>query len=284
MVKKKIDTRAIGLDAGLGFIRWLTGAENLHYGLWTGLEQKAENIGKAQAAYTEKLFGYLPAGPLSILDVGGGAGETAKKLIGLGHRVEIVVPSPLLAARCRQNAPEAKVHEMPFEDFASDDKFDLCLFSESFQYIPLDLALDKALGYITDTGHVLIADCFRSDNFTRSGKTRIAGGGHPVTKFREALDDRPVSVLKEEDITEAVAPSIDLEQALFHVFGDAITLIDAEMTAKKPKARWLLSKTLNTFLGKRRAHRLNQRLRGNERTGEVFTHNNRYLITLLQRK
>ena len=41
----------------------------------------------------------LPEGPLRILDIGGGAGETAKKLLALGHSVEIVVPSAFLAAR-----------------------------------------------------------------------------------------------------------------------------------------------------------------------------------------
>lgn len=283
MGKKKINTQAIGLDAGLGFIRWLTGAENLHYGLWTGLEPKAENLGAAQSAYTDKLFGYLPEGHLSILDVGGGAGETAKKLIALGHRVEIVVPSPLLAARCRENASEAVVHEMPFEDFQSEARFDLCLFSESFQYIPQELALDKALNHITPDGHVLIADCFRSEDFAPGGTTRIAGGGHPVAKFRAALEARPFEVLKQEDITEAVAPSIDLEQALFHVFGDAISLIDAELVDKRPKARWMLKSAIAMFMGKRRAHRLNRRLRGNDRTGDVFVRNNRYLITLLKR-
>ena len=50
MARQKIDTNAIGLDAGLGFIRWLTGAENLHYGLWTGLPVQADNVGAAQAA------------------------------------------------------------------------------------------------------------------------------------------------------------------------------------------------------------------------------------------
>jgi hypothetical protein len=101
----RIDTRAIGLDVGLGFVRWLTGAENLHYGLWTGLDVSAGNLGRAQAAYTDKLFGLLPPGKLRILDIGGGAGETAKKLIALGHEVEIVVPSALLAAHCRAERP-----------------------------------------------------------------------------------------------------------------------------------------------------------------------------------
>ena len=207
MGKKKYDSRAIGLEIECEFAKWLTGKENMHYGLWTGLEVNAQNLGAAQIAYTDKLFGYLPDGPLSILDIGGGAGETAKRLISLGHRVEIVVPSDYLAARCRENAPEAKVHESTFENFETDQTFDLCLFSESFQYIPLDTALKKALALIKRTGHVLIADCFRSEAFSKEGGLRPPGGGHRVAKFEEAIGALPVSKLAQEDITTAVAPS-----------------------------------------------------------------------------
>lgn len=112
----KIDTRAIGLDVGLEAIRWLTGAENLHYGLWDGLDVNAGNLRAAQEAYTDKLFKLLPSKPCRILDIGGGAGETARKLLALGHEVEIVVPSAFLAERCRKNAPGATVHECMFED------------------------------------------------------------------------------------------------------------------------------------------------------------------------
>ncbi len=70
-----------------------------------GLDVSAGNLRRAQDAYTEKLFALLPPGPLRILDIGGGAGETAKKLLALGHSVEIVVPSAYLAGRCRANAP-----------------------------------------------------------------------------------------------------------------------------------------------------------------------------------
>ena len=139
---------------------------------------------------------------------------------------------------------EARVHEMPFEAFQSDTRFDLCLFSESFQYIPLDIALDKALHHLGETGHILIADCFRSEHFAPTGDAGFAGGGHPVQSFAKALENRPVRILKQEDITDAVAPSIDLEQALFHVFGDAISLVDAELSEKRPKARWLLNKAI----------------------------------------
>ena len=284
MPKGKVDTKAVGLDAGAGFIRWLTGAENLHYGLWTDLEPVAENLGKAQEAYTEKLLGDLPEGRLSILDVGGGAGETARKLTDLGHGVDIVVPSRLLAGRCRANAPDARVHETTFEEFDSDTAFDLCLFSESFQYIPLRIALDKALQLTASGGHVLIADCFRSEGFAPGGKTRIVGGGHPVAEFRAALEACAGNVLRQEDITEAVAPSIDIEQGLFHVLGDAVTRVDAELSAKRPVMRWLLAGAAKLAFGRRRLYRLDRRIRGKERSSTVFVRNNRYLVTLIQKK
>ncbi|MBP9047643.1 MAG: methyltransferase domain-containing protein, partial [Tabrizicola sp.] len=152
MMAEKIDTRAVGLDVGLAFIRWLTGAENLHYGLWSGLEVTAGNLRAAQDGYTAKLFGYLPEGRLRILDIGGGAGETAKKLLALGHSVEIVVPSPFLAARCRETAQGAVVHETTFEAFQGQGPYDLCLFSESFQYIPLAESLPKCARLLSPGG------------------------------------------------------------------------------------------------------------------------------------
>jgi SAM-dependent methyltransferase len=282
---KKIDTRAVGLDVGLVFIRWLTGAENLHYGLWTGLEVTAGNLRRAQDAYTAKLFGYLPAGPLRILDIGGGAGETAKKLLALGHSVEIVVPSAFLAARCRANAPGAVVHECMLEDYAGAGPFDLCLFSESFQYIPLTESLPKCAMLLAPGGQVLIADCFRTDAYHSRGTTGPQpGGGHKVEKFLAAVEASVFAIAAEEDITDAVAPSIDLEQQLFHVLGHGVMRVSGEVGAKRPAAHWALAKLVGLFLSRKRRENLMLRLTGTTRTAEVFRKYNRYqIITLEQR-
>ncbi|MEO1153332.1 MAG: class I SAM-dependent methyltransferase [Pseudomonadota bacterium] len=282
-MKQKIDTKAIGLDVGLAFIRWLTGAENLHYGLWTGLEVSAGNLRAAQDAYTNKLFDLLPEGPLRILDVGGGAGETAGKLTALGHDVDIVVPSAFLAGRCRENAPKARVHEMMYEDFRGEEgSFDLVLFSESFQYIPLADSLGRSTRLLKPGGHLILADCFRAEGY-QVGHLHQPGGGHAVEKFRVALKDSVFEVLSEEDITAAVAPSIDLEQALFHVFGLAITRIDTELTGKRPKSRWLLNRAYRLILNQRRRDKLHQRLMEHTRTAEAFQQYNRYLMMKLRK-
>lgn len=276
---QKLDTRAIGLDVGLAATKWLTGAENLHYGLWTDLEVNAANVGAAQAAYTAKLFKLLPEGKLHILDIGGGAGETAKKLLALGHEVDIVVPSAFLAGCCRENAPDATVHEMMFEDFESEKVFDLCLFSESFQYIPIEIALDKAARH-TPGGYIIVSDCFRTPEGGRQeGHRRKVGGGHHVTDWREALDARPnLEMLSEEDITEAVAPSVDVEQDLFLVFGLALTRIDTDLRLKRPKLRWVLSKAIMLLTSEKSRTRILQRITERTRTAEAFCQFNRYLM------
>jgi SAM-dependent methyltransferase len=282
---EKIDTRAVGLDVGLAFIRWLTGAENLHYGLWSGLEVSAGNLRAAQEAYTAKLFGYLPAGPLRILDIGGGAGETARKLLALGHSVEIVVPSAFLAARCRETAKGAVVHECTFEAFKGTGPFDLCLFSESFQYIPMSESLPKCAALLAPGGQVLIADCFRTEAYKgRAAQGPQPGGGHHLAHFRSVLEQSPFAVEVEEDITDAVAPSIDLEQQLFNVIGHGITRVSDEIKAKKPAAHWTLGRFISLFLPARRRQNLMQRLSATDRNAERFRHFNRYLMLRLTPK
>ena len=280
---QKIDTRAVGLDTGLALIRWLTGGESLHYGLWTGLEVTAGNLRRAQDAYTDKLFALLPPGPLRILDIGGGAGETAKRLLALGHRVEIVVPSAYLAARCRVNAPGAVVHECLFQDYAGGGGFDLCLFSESYQYIPLDDGLPRALTLLAPGGQVLIADCFRSDAYQgRLQHGPQPGGGHRLQAFRAKLQGWPVEITHEEEITAAVAPSVDLEQGLFNVVGLGVARIRAELATKKPLAQWGLTRLTGLFLSRRRRANLLQRLTGTDRNAAVFRTFNHYMIFRLR--
>ncbi len=283
MGKKKINTQAIGLDVGLQFVRWLTGAENLHYGLWDGLEVTAANLRAAQEAYTDKLFKLLPEGPLRILDIGGGAGETAKKLLALGHEVVIVVPSPLLAERCRANAPGASVHECMFEAYEGPGDFDLCLFSESYQYIPLEAGVPRCLDLLKPGGEIIISDCFRSESFAIAPGTSTVGGGHPIAHFREKLASWPLEVLSEEDITAATAPSVEIEQGLFNVLGYATRRVDEELSQKRPKARWAIEKALHMVMSARKRARLDQRLNQQTRNREVFAQNNIYLMMRLRR-
>lgn len=281
MKKDKIDTRAIGLDVSLTFSKWLTGTENLHYGDWTGLDVCAANAGRAMEAYSERLFSYLPDRPCRILDIGGGAGVTAGKLLALGHQVEIVIPSAFLAERCRANASGAVVHEMMFEDFESDSAFDVCLFSESFQYIPLAVGMPKCLTLLAPDGRIVIADCFRAEGFKRDPLHATVGGGHGIAAFRAAIAQHDVTILSEEDITAAVAPSVDIEQGLYNIFGHAISRIDQELVVKRPKTRWIIDRVLRLALSERKRTRLGERLMQQRRNSGSFAANNTYLMMAL---
>jgi len=284
--RKKTDTRAIGLDVGLAFSKFLTGKENLHYGLWSPETPVcAANLGTAQEAYTTKLFGLLPARKgLRILDVGGGAGETAKKLLALGHSVDIVIPSPFLAARCRENTDgKARVHEATFEAFTAKQPFDICLFSESFQYIPLEISLDKAAEMLAPDGIIIVSDCFRTDAFfAAKGDGARVGGGHGLADFHKAVAARPLVVLSQEDITDAVAPTVEVEQDLFNVIGYAIQRTDEGLADSHPFLQGAVHRILRLLLNRRKRDRLDQRLNQRTRTAENFRLYNTYLMTALK--
>ena len=284
--RNKTDTRSIGLDVGLAFSKFLTGKENLHYSLWSpDLDVCAANVGPAQEAYTDKLFALLPKkNPLRILDIGGGAGETAKKLVTLGHEVDIVIPSAFLAERCRANAgPAARVHECLFEDFETDRTFDLCLFSESFQYIPMDVSLAKCVGLLDAGGEIIVSDCFRTrDFFDEDTEAARVGGGHGLEDFREILADGRFEVLSDEDITGAVAPTVEVEQDLFNVIGYAVERVDQGYGAAHPLVRGLLAGLGRLFISRRRRDRIDQRLHGRTRSAEAFCRYNRYLMLKLR--
>jgi len=281
--KNKLDTRSIGLDIGLAFSKWLTGAENLHYGYWKDLEVSAGNLVRAQEAYTDLLFERLPKTPCRILDIGGGAGETARKLIELGHSVEIVVPSHFLAERCRENAPGAVVHEAKFQDAHLEGPFDVCLFSESFQYIPLEQGLPRCFELLADGGRVVIGDCFRSEDYTPDPVHYITGGGHNIKKFRDLLQRIDAKVSQEIDITDEVAPSIDLEQGLFNVIGYAGQRVDQELETKRPRLQGLVHWVLRRAMNENKRARLNRRLNEQERNAAQFIANNTYLMMVIKR-
>jgi MPBQ/MSBQ methyltransferase len=92
----------------------------------------------------------------------------------------------------------------------------------------------------------------------------------------------PLATLAEEDITDAVAPSIDLEQGFFNVLGHGLTQAQHEIRARRPRLYWALSK-LALVLPARKRQNLLSRLTDQARTSQVFRQYNRYLILSLQK-
>ena len=206
----KVDSKEVGLVAGLNLFHFFLGSRDLHYGFWQDdLEVCIQNLPEAQKRYSDFLISHIPEGVKRILDVGCGAGGVATELLARGYSVEGVSPSPLLSDAAKKQAGDAfRIHQGRFEDvrFDEDDKFDLVMFSKSFQYITLDRVLEDAKKRLKPGGHVLICDFFKTN---APGKS-VIGGGHPIEKFRAALEHSGLEVLVDKDITRETAPNLDI--------------------------------------------------------------------------
>ena len=276
-----LDTKTLGLEVSLAIAKFVTGKENMHYGVWDNLDPCLENLGRAQEQYTQLLFKYFPKKKkLKILDIGGGAGETAKKLISLGHSVTVIVPSNILSKRCLENTDnKAKVHNIKFEDYAAEKNqtFDLCLFSESFQYIPAKIALEKAKGLLSKDGQILVADCFRS-NLKHNSSNRRPGGGHPLSEMLKLLKDIDLNIVSKKEITKSVAASLDIEQKFYNVVGVGIDKVQQGLVTNHPWKMKLFNLVYKMIVSQKKRRRLHDRIYGNIRNSDNFIKFNHYMI------
>ncbi|HET7789395.1 MAG TPA: methyltransferase domain-containing protein [Gemmatimonadales bacterium] len=225
-----------GLAIGFILGRFAINMQDLHYGYWTeGLPVLAPNLPQAQAQYTEHLFTRIPDGVRSILDVGCGAGTTARKLLDKGYQVDCVSPNGPLSGFVRQQiGNRATLFETKFEDIVTDRRYDLLLFSESLLFMNLDLALARAAELLNPGGYVLICDIFR---VPAEGKSPI-GGGHQLPAFRATVAKFPFQLVSDTDITDRIAPTFDLlDDAYAQAIKPVYDLVLARLSAKRP---WLM--------------------------------------------
>jgi len=264
----------------LGFIigHHFLDMQDLHYGYWPeGLSVEPRNLAHAQANYTDLLMSRIPAGVRTILDVGCGAGNTARKLIEKGYRVDCVSPNGFLTSVAKQVLGErATVFETKFQDLETERRYDLILFSESLLFIkPLDVAFTKARSLLTPGGHVLITDIFR---VPAEGKSPI-GGGHELPLFRETMARHPFRPVEDFDMTDGIAPTFDL---LDRAYGEAIQpayhLLLARLTDKYP---WVMRFVRWKF--RKKMERYEQKHFSGRRNGANFKKYKSYRLLLFQR-
>jgi MPBQ/MSBQ methyltransferase len=141
--------------------------------------------------------------------------------------------------------------------------------------------LSKARALLAPGGEIVIGDCFRSETYQADPLFSTVGGGHGIAKFHAVLAQQPLRVVSTEDITQAVAPSIDLEQQLFNVLGTGIIGMNGELQRKRPFQHKLMMVVLHLFVPARKRARLSQRLFEQHRTAARFVANNRYLLIRL---
>ena len=97
----------------------------------------------------------------------------------------------------------------------TDNTYDLILFSESFQYVPIKKSLEKCYQLLNPNGYILICDFFQKDpsHFTE------LRGGHSFPKFQDAIQSSQFKEITNIDVTEQTAPTIQILDDFLTQFG-----------------------------------------------------------------
>lgn len=274
MKDKTAVSREIGLEIATICGKHFLNLEHLHYGYWTkDLNIDLAHLPAAQENYTNFLLSNIPDGVKSILDVGCGMGQIAKKLTDAGYKVDCVSPSSFLAQQARTLLQgKSEIFECCYEQLHTEKRYDLVLFSESFQYIAPDDAIQKTLALLNPNGQMLICDIFKLDNPEKSP----ISGGHNLQKFFDVISKYPLCEVRNLDITDQTAPTRDIEDQLCkEVAGPVANLLGKLLDSRYP----LLSKILK-WKYRKKLEKLRQKYLSGRRTGENFKKFKSYRLLL----
>ena len=279
----KLDTKTEGLDLYVYVAKTFADSPWLHYGLWEpGEKPNIPQLRMAQERYVEKLLALIPPAPGRLVDIGGGTGEMAKVLLDKGYTVEMITPSHLQAeVAVEKLGSNARVHETKFEDFEGQGPFDICLFSESFQYVDLDRSLAKLKDILAPDGRVIIADCFRSEGYVKG--ERQPGGGHRYTEFVDAVAKAGFRIAANEDVTLAAAQSMAIDQNVYRGFvAPTVEQIRGLLSHKRPILYWFAKTAYALFVPRKERENIVARLKADYRSPEVFAKANTYRFLALE--
>ena len=274
---KKTDSREIGLEIGSILGKHFLKSDHLHYGYWAnGLEVDIANLRIAQENHANFLISHIPQGTETILDVGCGTGQIAKKLLDIGYQVDCVSPSYFLAEQARELlGNKSHIFECLYEQLQTGNLYDVILFSESFQYIDIKEALRKTVGLLNRDGYMLICDFFKKESPWKS----IMSGGHPLKMFYDIVSKYPLRLIKDLDITEETAPTIDIiDDALKKAVHPAVILAQQLLDNRYP----FMSKFLK-WMYRKKIHKINKTYFNGEKTGENFKKFKSYRLLLYKK-
>jgi 2-polyprenyl-3-methyl-5-hydroxy-6-metoxy-1,4-benzoquinol methylase len=273
---KKIVSREIGLEIGSICGKYFLKLDHLHYGYWTGdLKVDINNVHIAQEKYADFVISHIPEGTKKILDVGCGSGHIAKKLIDMGYKVDCVSPSHFLAEQTRQLLGDAsQLFECFYEQLQTENRYDLILFSESFQYIDMEKNFSKTIGLLNPQGHMLICDYFRKETLEKSH----ISGGHPLQDFYDTASKYPFELMKDIDITPQTAPNMDV---LNDTFKKAV-LPTVVLTRQLLESRYPLASKIVNWLYRKKINKIDQKYFQGEKTGEHFMKFKSYRLLLFK--
>ena len=271
---KKISPNEIGLEIGLVLSRFFLNTEHLHFGYWPdNLSVNLENLKKAQNCHSDQILNSVPDGVKTVLDVGSGSGGLAEKLVNNGYTVDCVSPSDYLSDAIEKKLKNSvSVYRSTFENLELEKKYDLVIFSESFQYVNIKKSLKKIPLAVHDKGHLLICDFFRQPG---TG-TKPLGGGHDWKVFQDSLASCSFTEIVNKDITKETARTYDLISQIINKVADPVRSLSAKyLDSHYPKGmrllRWYFDKKIK---------RINRIYFSGNMTGEMFNKLKTYRVLL----
>lgn len=188
---------------------------SLHFGYWSPLETPTwGRLAAAQQRYTEELLRAVPPGVARVLDVGCGIGDNARAFAAAGYEVTAISPDRN-HARFFPPGNCVRFHNSRFEEFRSEERFDLVLMSESQNYFDAAEGLERSARLLHVNGHLLVCGMFRREGTSRFGQTR--------TEEREYLElsrRQGFRVLTLEDITPNVLPTVVLADQMYRAYAE----------------------------------------------------------------
>jgi MPBQ/MSBQ methyltransferase len=216
-------------NAALQYYLEMVGSPYLHYGYWEPMPTSTDELTvgglrKAQESYASHLLSFIPTNTHSILDVGCGIGGNAANLLKQGFKVEGLAPDAFQKEKfVSRTGGAAPFHLSTFEQFVEIAKasstppsYDLLLFSESSQYMSSKDIAEGAAQLTSSGGYVLLADMLRTNAEYREG---IFSNCHVSAELKTAMEGAGFKLVKSEDISTQIAPTIDICVQSFQMFG-----------------------------------------------------------------
>jgi len=238
----------VSQELGLVLAHELLDLDDLHFGFWGGgLDVSLASFPAAQRRFSDYLLDRMPPpGEGRVLDVGCGTGALTARLVSNGYAVDALSPSSRLNVLARERLgalPEhdARVFDARLEDLELEGlagSYATVLFSESFQFVKMDIALERVARLLRPGGRLVICDMFKSGRQGDGGPgDGVIRGGQSLSKFKALIADSRFTSVDEDDITTDVSPTIDLVADLLERrVAPAARALDAFLGSRHPFA------------------------------------------------
>ena len=211
-----------------------------------------DDLHRAQLRYAEKLAELIDLPDQPVLDAGSGMGGMLGLLRSAGHEVTGLTPDRFQIDHIRSAYPGIPVLHCRFEDLAADrflDKFrahfGTVIHSESIQYMQPE-GVFAAIGQIMGSnGQWIVADYFRREDGTRESaaahRRARNRSGWRLDAFRARLGEHGFRIVREEDITANVLPTLGFARLLADRIGlPALDFARDKLRAKTPGLHYVV--------------------------------------------